>query len=73
MEKLIKPQNQLTLSQQLCHSFFSQKGYDPFINFHSHDGCAMYDSYLRHQRSFASGITGQNCQISFVSKFTKLE
>jgi len=36
MEKLIKPQNQLTLSQQLCHSFFSQKGYDPFINFHSH-------------------------------------
>ncbi|PPD33821.1 MAG: hypothetical protein CTY19_06580 [Methylomonas sp.] len=71
MGKTTEIHNQLTLSQQLHHAFFSPKGYDPFENLKSHDGDAIYESYLRCNKAIASGITLQNSQISFVSKFNK--
>jgi hypothetical protein len=71
MDKQINTKNQMTLSQQLSHAFFSSKGYDPFANLKSHDGEAIFDSYLRQHKNIASGITHLNCQVSFISKYTK--
>lgn len=73
MEKKSDKPKPMTLSEQIHQVFFSPKGYDPFTNLKSHDGDAFYDSYLRQHKNIASGITNQNCQISFVSKFAKPE
>lgn len=59
----------MTLTQQINHAFLAPKGYDGFHNIQSHDGQGVYDSYIRHSKSIASGITLQNFQVSFVSKF----
>ncbi len=64
--------NHITFSQQINHAFLSPKGYDVFGNLHSHDGHGIYDSYLRQNKSIASGITHMNFQVSFVSKFHKV-
>jgi hypothetical protein len=69
MKALISSKNYMPLSQQIHHSFFSAKGYDPFGNLKSHDGYAMHDSYFQYNKHIASAITHQNCQITFVSKF----
>lgn len=66
----IKPH--LTLTQQINHAFLAPKGYDGFRNMQSHDGQGVYDSYIRQSKSIASGITQQNFQVSFVSKFNKV-
>lgn len=71
MENLLNTKNHITLTQQINHAFFSQKGYDPFANLKSHDGDAIFDSYLHQHKNIASGITHLNCQISFISKFAK--
>jgi hypothetical protein len=62
-------QNYITLSQQINHAFLSPKGYDGYRNMQSHGGHGMYDSYIRQNKCFASGITQLNFQVSFVSKF----
>jgi hypothetical protein len=64
--------NHMTLTQQINHAFLAPKGYDGYRNLQSHDGQGIYDSYIRHSRSIASGITHQNFQVSFVSKFTNV-
>ncbi len=61
--------NLMTLSQLFNHAFLAPKGYDGFRNMQSHDGQGVYDSYIRHSKCIASGITQQNFQVSFVSKF----
>ena len=61
--------NHMTLTQQINHAFLAPKGYDGFRNMQSHDGQGIYDSYIRHSKNIASGITQQNFQVSFVSKF----
>ena len=61
--------NLMTLSQLFNHAFLAPKGYDGFRNMQSHDGQGIYDSYIRHSKCIASGITQQNFQVSFVSKF----
>lgn len=37
----------------------------------SHDGQGVYDSYIRHSKGLATGITLQNFQVSFVSNFNQ--
>ncbi|AMK77090.1 hypothetical protein A1342_20970 [Methylomonas methanica] len=59
----------MTVTQQINHAFLASKGYDGYRNMLSHDGQGVYDSYIRHSKSIASGITQQNFQVSFVSKF----
>ena len=59
----------MTVSQQINHAFFAPKGYDGYGNMQSHGGQGIYDSYIRHSKGIASGITQQNFQVSFVSKF----
>ena len=61
--------NYMTLSQQINHTFLAPKGYDGYGNIQSHGGQGIYDSYIRHSKGIASGITQQNFQVSFVSKF----
>ncbi|PPD35002.1 MAG: hypothetical protein CTY19_02535 [Methylomonas sp.] len=68
-EQTIK--NHITLSQQINHVFLAPKSFDGFRNMQSHDGQGIYDSYIRHSKCIASGITQQNVQVSFVSKFDK--
>ena len=63
----IKPH--MTLTQQINHAFLAPKGYDGYRNMQSHGGQGVYDSYIRHSKCIASGITQQNFQVSFVSKF----
>jgi hypothetical protein len=63
----IKPH--MTLTQQINHAFLAPKGYDGYRNMQSHGGQGIYDSYIRHSKCIASGITQQNFQVSFVSKF----
>ena len=63
----IKPH--MTLAQQINHAFLAPKGYDGYRNMQSHGGQGIYDSYIRHSKCIASGITQQNFQVSFVSKF----
>lgn len=64
---MLKPH--MTLPQQINHAFLAPKGYDGFRNMQSHDGQGVYDSYIRYSKNIASGITQQNFQVSFVSKF----
>lgn len=59
----------ITLTQQINHAFLAPKGYDGYGNMQSHDGRGIYDSYIRHSKGIASGITQQNFQVSFVSKY----
>jgi hypothetical protein len=61
--------NHMTLTQQINHAFLAPKGYDGYRNMQSHDGQGIYDSYIRHSKCIAAGITQQNFQVSFVSKF----
>lgn len=68
-KQLIK--HHMTLSQQINHVFLAPKGYDGYGNIQSHDGRGIYDSYIRHSKGIASGITQQNFQVSFISKFDK--
>ena len=63
----IKPH--MTVTQQINHAFLAPKGYDGYRNMQSHGGQGIYDSYIRHSKCIASGITQQNFQVSFVSKF----
>jgi hypothetical protein len=63
--------NYITLAQQINYAFMSPKGYDGYLNIQSQDGHGIYDSYLRQNKSIASGITHMNFQISFVSKHPK--
>lgn len=59
----------MTVTQQINLAFLAPKGYDGYRNMQSHDGQGFYDSYIRHSKGIASGITQQNFQVSFVSKF----
>ena len=59
----------MTLTQQINHAFLAPKGYDGYRNMQSHGGQGIYDSYIRYSKCIASGITQQNFQVSFVSKF----
>ncbi|WP_020485152.1 hypothetical protein [Methylomonas sp. MK1] len=61
----------MTLTQQINHTFLAPKGYEGYLNMQSHDGQGIYDSYIRHSKHIASGITQQNFQVSFVSKFDR--
>lgn len=63
--------NHITLTQQINHAFLAPKGYDGYGNMQSHDGQGVYDSYIRHSKGLATGITLQNFQVSFVSKFNQ--
>lgn len=64
--------NHMTLTQQINHFFLAPKGYDGYRNMQSHDGQGIYDSYIRHSKCIASGITQQNFQVSFVSRFNNV-
>jgi hypothetical protein len=63
----------MTLSEQIHHAFYYSKGYDPIGNLKSNNASAMFDSYLLQHKSFASAITQQPSQVSFIAGFTKLE
>jgi hypothetical protein len=67
----LNSQNYMTLSQQINYAIMSPKGYDGYANIQSQGGHGIYDSYLRQNKSIASGITHLNFQVSFVSKYPK--
>ncbi|MCQ8182354.1 hypothetical protein NP603_14630 [Methylomonas sp. SURF-1] len=62
----------ITLSEQINQNFFMHKGYEVFANLKSHDAVSLFDSYFLPQKTIASSITHQPCQISFIGKFLKL-
>ena len=64
--------NLMTLSQLFNHAFLAPKGYDGFRNMQSHDGQGVYDSYIRHSKCIASGITQHNFQVSFLANLIPL-
>lgn len=59
----------LKLSEQLPNAFLYTKGYDAFRNIASHGGSHIYDAYLAYQKNYASCITQQQAQLTFISKF----
>lgn len=59
------------MSEQLPNAFLYSKGYDAFRNIASHGGSNIYDAYLSHQKTYASSITQQQAQLTFISKFTQ--
>jgi hypothetical protein len=63
----------MSLSEQIHHAFYYSKGYDPIGNLKSNNSSAMFDSYLLQNKSFASAITQQPSQVSFIAGFSKLE
>lgn len=60
----------LKLSEQLPNQFLYSKGYDAFRNFESHGASSMFDSYLSYQKTYASAITHQQSQVTFIGKFS---
>ena len=63
----------MSLSAQIHHAFYYSKGYDPINNLKSNNSSAMFDSYLLQNKSYASAITQQPSQVSFITGFAKLE
>lgn len=60
----------ITLTEQMNHAFFYAKGYDAFANLKSNHAGALFDVYLAQNKSFASAITQQQTQVSFISSFS---
>lgn len=73
MKKLVKIESVLSLTQAIRESFNDSKGYQPYSKLKSHEGDAMYDSYLYPQKHIASCLTNQRFKISFVGKTNKDE
>jgi hypothetical protein len=68
-----KPPAPMSLSAQIHHAFYYAKGYDPIGNLKSNNSSSMFDAYLLQNKSFASAITQQPSQVSFIAGFSKLE
>jgi hypothetical protein len=61
----------MSLSEQIHHAFYYSKGYDPIGNLKSNNASAMFDAYLLQNKSYASAITQQPSQVSFIAGFSK--